>query len=539
MAFERISKYSIFGFLGLLAHLLMLANHAVLAQEQLDFDRSKLPIDGPSFPPQVLRSAEILKEFYRKTKMQSIWLGTDRMPQLISRLRFANADGLDPRDYPIAKLEELYGIVDSVVDKQSRAIIEAWFSAYFLQYASDLKLGRFKPRRVDPELHWRKKVIDEVEALEDLSKAKSLSAFFDNWQPQTPPYLALKGILTQYHAIEQSGGWPMVSEGETLKPGMTSPRLAEVRARLAVTDNRFLDAETGNPDEYGPDLVEAVKAFQKRHGVENDGVIGKNTIKEMNVSVEQRIRQLVISMERWRWMPEDYGTHFIGVNIARYKLIYVRDMSIEDEMRVVVGKPYHRTPVFSGQIKYLVINPYWNVPRSIATAEMLPKLKANPKSVAANGFEAVLDGRRVALTSINWRQYSRRDFPFRLRQKPGRKNALGRIKFMFPNEFNVYLHDTPAQSRFESASRAFSHGCVRVKRPIDLAERSLSETPGWNRSRIQAVLASGKRTIVNLAKPLNVHIVYSTAWMGMDNEVHFGPDVYKRDEKLYRILYGR
>lgn len=535
---DRDLTYSIISILGVLISLLVGANQAVRAQEPLVFDKSKRLVDGSTFPAQVLKSAEILKAFYKKTDMQSIWLGTDRMPQLISRMRSAKLDGLNPRDYPIDKLEELYGVLDRVVDKQSRAIIEAWFSAYFLQYASDLKLGRFKPSTIDPELHWKKKVINEFQALEALSKAQSIDAFFDGWQTQNPAYLVLKRILSQYYVIEKSGGWPTVSDGEVLKPGMTSSRVAEVRARLAVTDNPSLLAENNKPEEYGSELLEAVKVFQKRHGLEKDGVIGKSTLMEMNVAVAQRIRQLVVSMERWRWMPEDYGTHFIGVNIARYKLLYVRDMRIEDEMRVVVGKPYHRTPVFSSEIKFLVLNPYWNVPRSIAINELLPKLKANPSSVSASGFEALRDGRSFDPASIDWRQYSRQNFPFRLRQKPGPRNALGRIKFMFPNQFNVYLHDTPARTKFESASRAFSHGCVRVHRPIDLAVRVLSKTPGWDRARIQAVLASGKRMTVNLTEPLKIHIVYSTAWIGTDSKVHFGKDIYKRDKKLYHILYN-
>ena len=539
MSDKRVLIFSFIGFLSFCICPLMTANHAAQAQEQLKFDKSKLPVDGTSFPAQVLKSAEILKAFYKKTNMTSIWLGTDRMPQLIARMRSAKADGLNPTDYPIDKLQELLSVLDRVADKQSRAIIEAWFSAYFLQYASDIKLGRFKPRKVDPELHWRKKVIDEVKVLEDLSRSQSVSAFFDSWQTQNPAYLALKRALADFHAIEKSGGWPSVSLGEVLKPGMKSPRVAEIWARLAVTDKSLSASKEDDPELYGPNLVDAVKAFQAQHGLENDGVLGKKTLTEMNVPVRQRIRQLVISMERWRWMPEDYGTHFIGVNIARYKLFYVRDLRIEDEMRVVVGLPYHRTPVFSGEIKYLVLNPYWNVPRSIATKEMLPKLKADPNSVSANGFEAVQEGKAVDVARINWTQYSRQNFPFRLRQKPGPNNALGRVKFMFPNRFNVYLHDTPAQTKFESAARAFSHGCVRVHRPIDLAERVLSETPGWDRARIDATLASGKRTIVNLENPIKVHIVYSTAWIGADSKVHFGPDIYKRDQKLYRVLYGQ
>lgn len=517
--------------------LLMVSNQTVCAQEQLEFDKSKLPVDGPAFPAQVLKTAEILKAFYKKTDMQSIWLGTDHMSQLIARMRRAKFDGLNPNDYPIAKLEKLHGVLDRAVDKQSRAIIEAWFSAYFLQYVSDIKLGRFKPRKVDPGLHWKKKVIDELQALEDLSRAKSIGTFFERWEPQNPAYLALKRILSGYYDIEKKGGWPMISDGDVIKPGTTSSRVAEVRSRLLVTDNSSSLAANSNPDEYGSDLLEAVKVFQGRHGLEKDGVIGKSTLREMNVSVTQRIRQLVVSMERWRWMPEDYGTHFIGVNIARYKLFYIRDMRVEDEMRVVVGKPYHRTPVFSNEIKFIVLNPYWNVPRSIATNEMLPKLKANSSAYSAGGFEALRDGKIYDLASISWSQYSGKVFPFRLRQKPGPKNALGRIKFMFPNQFNVYLHDTPARKKFESAARAFSHGCVRVQRPVDLAVRVLSDVSGWDRARIQAVLASGVRTIVKLIKPLKIHIIYSTAWIGIDGKAHFGRDIYKRDKKLYHILY--
>ena len=195
---KHVLTCSIIRTLSVLISLLVLANQAVRAQERLEFDKSKLPVDGPTFPAQVLKSAEILKAFYKKTNMQSIWLGTDRMPQLISRMRLAKLDGLNPQDYPIDKLEKLHGALGDVVDKQSRAIIEAWFSAYFLQYASDIKLGRFKPRTIDPELHWKKKVVDEFQNLEGLFKAKSIDAFFEGWQPQNPAYLALKRILSQY-----------------------------------------------------------------------------------------------------------------------------------------------------------------------------------------------------------------------------------------------------------------------------------------------------------------------------------------------------
>ena len=518
--------------------IISLAIEPVSAQKKLEFDESKLPQGGASFPSEVIETSEVLKKFYNENEMRSIWIGTSRMSQLIQRLERADIDGLRVQDYPIGKLLELHK-VSNQVDKQSEAIIEAWFSAYFLNYASDLKLGRFKPREVDPELHWRTKKIDRVDALRKLAQSKSVDSFFDRWQPQNPVYLTLKRTLSQFRSLQKKGGWPIVSEGKPLKPQMSDPRIREIRARLAVTDGANLALPEQQLSNYDSDLVQTVKNFQNRHGLEADGIIGPKTLQSMNVSIEERIRQIVLSMERWRWMPEDYGDHFLAVNIARYKLFSVKNLKIEDEMPVVVGTPYHRTPVFSSEMKYLVINPYWNVPRSIATKELLPKLQNNPAALVADGYEVLSGNRAVDITSINWTSYNRQNFPFSIRQKPGPKNALGSIKFIFPNSYNVYLHDTPAQSLFEKTARAFSHGCIRVSRPADLAEWVLGETPGWNRDRINQALEAGKRVQVNLDKPLKVHIVYSTAWVGRDGQMHFGPDIYSRDKKLYQTLYGQ
>lgn len=506
------------------------------AEEVLKFDAKKLPA-GSHFPEQVRKTGKVLESFYKKTGRISIWFGTDRMEQLVKRMRAARVDGLNPEDYPIDKLRSFLTIKKQVKDKQSRAIMEIWFSTYFLQYTSDLKLGRFKPRKVDPGLHWRTKTIDRQQALQDLSVSSSLDAFFDKWQVQSEAYVSLKRALARYRKLQKNGGWPRVSPGPVLKPGMTSSRVAEVRNRLNVTDEKLSGLFVENLDHYGVKLEQTVKEFQKRHGIDADGVIGPATLKAMNVSVKQRVRQIILSMERWRWMPEDYGSEFIAVNIARYELFHIKNKRLLDRIKVVVGLPYHKTPVFSDKIKYLEFNPYWNVPYSIATKEMLPKLKKNSASLASS-FEVLRGNKIVNPVEIDWSQYSGRNFPFRIRQKPGPKNALGRVKFMFPNRFNVYLHDTPARSKFDKTKRAFSHGCVRVNRPIDLAEQLLRDVPGWGRKKIDAVLATGKRTIVNLAKPMKVHIIYSTAWAEGPDTIYFGPDIYGRDKKLSQILFG-
>jgi murein L,D-transpeptidase YcbB/YkuD len=310
-----------------------------------------------------------------------------------------------------------------------------------------------------------------------------------------------------------------------------------MRARLRASGDITVDS--AKPDVYDPALVMAVKRFQKRHGLEPDGVVGKQTVAAMNVAVEERIRQIVLNMERWRWLPEDLGDRYILVNIAGFKLTLVDSGAVWDRMRVAVGKPYRRTPVFSDRIRYLEFNPYWTVPYSIATRDLLPKIKKNPGILKVKGYELLRDGKSVAPETINWSSLSRKNFPYTLRQKPGPKNALGRVKFMFPNQFAVYLHDTPGRQVFGHASRAFSSGCIRLARPIDLAELVLRETPGWKRERIDAVLETGKRTVVNLAKRLPVHLTYSTAWSGEGGTINFRPDIYGRDKSLHEALFSQ
>lgn len=310
-----------------------------------------------------------------------------------------------------------------------------------------------------------------------------------------------------------------------------------MRARLRASGDITVDS--AKPDLYGPALVMAVKRFQNRHGLEPDGVVGKQTVAAMNVPVEERIRQIVLNMERWRWLPEDLGDRYILVNIAGFKLTLVDSGAVWDRMRVAVGKPYRRTPVFSDRIRYLEFNPYWTVPYSIATRDLLPKIKKNPGILKVKGYELLRDGKSVAPETINWSSLSRKNFPYTLRQKPGPKNALGRVKFMFPNQFAVYLHDTPGRQVFGHASRAFSSGCIRLARPIDLAEQVLRDTPDWNRERIDAVLETGKRTVVNLAKRLPVHLTYSTAWSGEGGTINFRPDIYGRDKSLHEALFSQ
>lgn len=508
-------------------------------RDAMRLDIVALLASEPNLPLPVRQRQEALIAYYADNAGELLWLGNERAPAFIETLRAAAEDGLDPASYPADQLGNLYDAIPAT-DDRGRAIIELHFSAAFLEYASDLKVGRFLPRKIDPNFFLQKKEINQLAALIGLETAASLEDFLIDWQPSTGDYAALRATLADYRALARAGGWPTVPMGDTLKPGMTDPRVPALRARLAVTDGASPDAPVGAEDLYDDELVAIVQMFQARHGLEVDGLAGRATIVALNVPVEDRIEDIVVAMERWRWMPDDLGNKYVMVNIAGFELKRVENDQVQEKMAVVVGKPYHRTPVFSDKIKYLEFNPYWNVPSSIAIKEELPKLQKNPAARAAAGFEAVQGDTVYPLTSINWNRYGPGNFPFRLRQRPGPKNALGRVKYMFPNEYNIYLHDTPSRSLFSRAERAFSHGCIRLSRPLEFAPPVLADggVPGWDLARVNQVVATGKRTVVNLEEPLPVHITYFTAWVdrGVPN---FRADVYEQDEKLIAALGGK
>ncbi|MEJ2375426.1 MAG: L,D-transpeptidase family protein [Pseudolabrys sp.] len=491
----------------------------------------------PRLPLPIKQRRKVLDAYYHTFNGPLLWLGSKRASALVARLLNADKEGLDPKDYPGKALAEV-NEESPTLDKRKLAIAELYFSAAFLQYTSDLRVGRFLPNRVDPDFFLKRRTIDQLAALKGVAKTTSLDAFFAAWQPRHPLYRALRRALAHYRALAAKGGWASVPLGPSLHPGSPDPRVPAIRARLAVTDGA--GAATGDPTVYDAGLVKAVKRFQQRHGLAVDGVVGNATAVAMNVPVADRINSLIATMERVRWIPEDLGKKFIIVNIAAFELRRFENGVEKERMRVVVGKPYHRTPVFSDRIRYVEFNPYWNVPPSIAVKEELPKLRSNPGAVASKGFEVVQGDRVFSLLTIDWNQYGPGHFPFQLRQKPGANNALGRVKLIFPNPHNVYLHDSPARSLFGRAKRAFSHGCIRLARPLELAREVLtaSGVAGWTPARVDSVIASAKTRIVNLREPMPVHITYLTAWVD-NGVVNFRNDVYGHDRKLLAALDGK
>lgn len=468
--------------------------------------------------------------YYHLRSFTPIWVRDDgpktKGRELLAVLQNANADGLEPTDYYVDRIAEL---IDQT-DVRSLARAELLLTRAFLDYGRDLSAGRVEPESVDSEIHMNPEPVDVGALIHGAEEADDIGPYVATLTPRTDEYARLATMLAEYREFAAAGGWSTVPEGETLKPGMDDPRVSALREYLVAVGDYY-----GEPDDpstiYDPELEEAVKRFQERHGIDVDGAVGPATLAAINTPIEDRIATMELNLERRRWMQDDLGDLYVFVNLADQYLKVVEGDRTIHTAATVVGKPYSRTPVFTEMMKYVVINPDWTIPSSIARNEYLPKLKKSPGSLAADNIRVYAGEARIDPYTINWTNVSPSSFRYKLRQDPGPGNALGVIKFMFPNPYNVYIHDTPSKGLFARSSRVFSHGCMRVENPIDLGAVILG-SQGWTADRIRAVVASGKKTVVSLDKPIPVHVTYLTAWVNKDGSVHFRNDVYGRDKRL-------
>ncbi|OJJ12331.1 peptidoglycan-binding protein [Alphaproteobacteria bacterium AO1-B] len=472
--------------------------------------------------------------FYGQRAFAPIWFSAEGMSEnahlAVAAMAAANEHALNPENY------DPLGLVDMASSAQTAddwAQFELELTKQYLRYATHLSSGRVQPNKVNKALNLFPDRPDPTMLLEQAVEAIDFSAFLEGLAPRSDNYARLKRRLAQYREKAASGPFTTVPDGDVLKPGMSDPRVAALRQRLIEEDIPGAAEHSG--DVYDGVLIEAVTTFQDHHGLANDGVIGKETLARLNIPLEEKLVQMELNMERRRWMRDDLGSFYVFVNLADQELKVVKEGKTIHTAPVVVGKPYHATPVFSDTLDYVEINPFWNVPYSIATSEYLPKLKQNPSALTSKNIRVFRDGTEVAPTQVAWNSYARGNFPFRLRQDPGNSNALGRIKFMFPNEFNIYIHDTPSKSLFSRAERAFSHGCIRVSDPFALADVLLAHKNA-DEGHWEKIRDSEKRTVVKPSVPIEVHLTYLTAWMNKDGSTHFRKDIYGRDEKLLDAL---
>jgi L,D-transpeptidase YcbB len=506
---------------------------------------------GTGAPKVTEQQRDMIIRFYRIAEFRPLWVTpqgiSDRAKLALTQLAKAEDDGLNADEYLSPRLAALRaGDAGQTGDLAALAALEIDLTAASVRYAEHLYSGRIVPNRLSGYYDLTPPTLNIVQLLYALSNENSPQHYLTALAPPHPAYAVMKAELARLRSSQTAEN--PVPEGERVKPGERDARVLIVRERMLrlgyLSEDGALAWMLGHtPEDSLPvgeyemvldeELSKALKAFQKDTDIKQTGSIDQATVAALNgPSKEENLAKLVINMERMRWLPRDLGRRHILVNEAASELQLVDASNVIWSTKVIVGKPETQTYVFSDQMETVVFNPYWNVPKSIVAHEMLPKLSEDPYYLDDNGYE-VLDtqGQRISSSAVDWWSYGEA-IPFDVRQPPGNENALGRIKFLFPNSHDIYMHDTPAKKLFAKATRAFSHGCVRVENPRKLAEYVL----GWDQSRIDEAIESGQNADVKLSAPLPVHLNYFTAWPDANGDLTYYPDIYKRDARLEKAL---
>ncbi|MCA8830644.1 L,D-transpeptidase family protein [Hymenobacter pini] len=527
----------------------------------------------PKFKDQI----EWAKKFYRERDFRLGWFRNHELvPQAKTMLGVINKaadEGLDPKEYKTKNFDKLFSDLEAAQGDSTRRNalekeIDVALSGTYFNYASDFYRGTVDPRAVK-SIDWnvKRNKIKLHKALMTILKERESTYGYYDFEPLHPEYDRLRKALADYRAIQRNGGWPTLPAGTRLKPGAASPAVATLRQRLLGKDAAASTAsatasttttpavavsnKTGQTtapnapaaEKYDAELVAAVKEFQVDNGLKPDGVVAGETLRLLNIPVNQRIDQIMLNMERWRWIPKKFEPDYLLVNIPEYTLHVVEEGKEAFTMPVIVGKTLNATPVFSDKMEFVVLAPYWNVPYSIIDKELRSKLAADPQGTLDRLDMEVVKGWGAKATpidpsTIDWVNLTEKTWKYTLRRRPGPKNDLGDVKFIFPNSNDIYLHDTPHDELFSQAKRGFSHGCVRVAEPIKLAEYLLRDKPGWDRTAILDTIAGRREKYVTLPEKLPVYLVYFTTWVDEAGKVHFRDDIYGHDKALAKEYFN-
>lgn len=510
---------------------------------------SAAPISAIIIGDELVHASVSLPLFYERRMYLPAWFDRAGKPgpikALIDVIRDSERDGLRPRDYHLARIENLLRDVSArKVKKVDRSVnlmvdLDLLCTDAFLLLAAHLLAGRIDPETLDPEWKAVRREADFVGILQDALESGDIAKSTAVLLPVHRGYSKLRHARERLQQVSLRGGNPLLAPGATLRTGDSGERVGVLRKILINTGD--LDRAASEADDrFDSDLEKAVKRFQLRHGLDIDGAVGPKTLEALNIPVERRIRQIELNMERWRWLPQDLGKHHVIVNIADFGLGVFEGGEMVIHMKAIVGRNYRRTPVFSDSITYVVLNPCWNVPPNVAEIDIVPALFGNVDYLQQNNIKLFhgwgSDMREIDPADVDWGHVNIKRSNYWFRQDPGPANALGRIKFMFPNKFDVYLHDTPARGLFAKNIRNFSSGCVRIENALELAVHLLRGSPTWTRERLVAALDTERDLIVRLPQPVPIHILYWTAWADDDGTMHFRNDVYGRDALLDRAL---
>jgi len=439
--------------------------------------------------------------------------------------------GLNPNDYH----QDLLTQLKPALDESNSHLFDLVLSDGLMKLIRDIATGRLDPTIVDPEWTIPRTSFDAVEFLQTALSDDQLKARLNSLTPESDDYRHLKAAIKRYQTYIARGGWPNIPVTPMLKPGASHKNIPVIRERLTFEGYSTTVEATLLRDIYDDNLVRAVKKFQRHHGIIVDGIIGPVTLQAMNVTAAARLKQINIALERLRWLPDDLGRRYILVNLANFRLTAIENDKVKLDMRVIIGKTKRPTPSFSSKITDIVQNPRWYVPNKLARHDLLPKQQNNPNYFSRANIRVfgTVDGKRTELDphSIDWRSVSEQYFPYSLVQDPGEKNALGDLKFIMPNPWKIYLHDTPSKSLFNQNARNFSSGCIRVEDPYALANFSLDGT----KTLVPLVESSDTGYRTTLEQPLSVYLIYATVWYD-GKEIIFSPDNYQRDQLMAKYL---
>jgi murein L,D-transpeptidase YcbB/YkuD len=522
------------------------------AQEHL-----RARIEAAGVPPRIvirddlIHSSIVLPQFYEQRAYMPAWSNNKgllvvQVDALLKAIKDADTEGLTPTDYHLVRIE---ATLREVRENQAQrkpydpvrlADLDLLLTDAFLVYGAHLLAGRVNPETIDAQWKAYQREADLGQILQKALASNDIEQSLRDLLPPQPGYARLHEKLAIYRTIAARGGWFSIPQGSKLRKGDQDERVALLRKRLTAVGD-LSSTEADNESFFDEELDRALRHFQKRHGLTVDGVLGQTTLVALNIPTEQRVRQILVNMERWRWLPQDLGHRYIIVNIANYELDVVENGHEVLTTRVIVGKPYRRTPVFSDKMTYLVINPHWYVPHNIAVKDILPNIEKDPGYLTKNNIKLLAGQGTLEINplTIDWSHVTESNFGYTLRQDPGVNNALGRIKFMFPNKYNVYIHDTPAKELFKKTERGFSSGCIRIERPIDLAEYVLKDDPKWTKDKILAAINIGEEQTVRLPEAIPVHLLYWTAWADNEGNLQLRNDIYERDSILYEALFEK
>ncbi|MCX5516393.1 L,D-transpeptidase family protein [Kaistia algarum] len=479
------------------------------------------------------RDRAAMAEFYAERNYEPVWMVGGRLSpaakSIMTTIAGAASDGLDPAAYSLP----LASIGESVpAGPNLSAAVELMLSEALLHYARDAYAGRIDPASLGKLVTIKPLLPDSVGVLTTVSTAADAGAAVEALNPPHEGYRRLKLALAEQRKLNPGPAPEPVAEGKLLKVGVSDPRVPQLRARFGLA------APATDPNTYDEALAEAVRGFQAGKGLKADGAVGSGTLAFLNNEGKDNTAEIIANMERWRWLPRDLGTFHVEVNIPEFMVRIVDDGKIVHETRVVTGKVTNQTPIFSDEMESIVVNPSWNVPASITMKEMLPNVRRDPSYLSRKGYQVLANVggkmRPVDPGMIDWSTASARNI--QIRQPPGDDNALGSIKFLFPNEHSVYLHDTPSKSLFQKDVRAFSHGCVRVQNPMEFADVLLAYQGGWTPQRLRKMVG-GRESWVNLPKHIPIHLVYFTAVVDDSGELKTLPDIYGYNARVERALH--